>query len=275
MSDESQPIAQKRVLYTMPAMDAVVVERVPFDTAMEDALTLDVYAPPTRTPGAALPAVVLVTGYSDAGARKMFGCSFSEMGAFVSWARLIAASGLVAVTYTNRVPTDLDAVIEHVREYGADLGIDGDRLGAWGCSGHGPNALALAMQESSVALRCAALCYPCTMDLDGSTAMADASKQWGFVNACAGRSVTDLSRDVPLFIARAGEDQMPGLNTTLDRFVAAGLACNLPITLVNHARAPHAFDLLHDGAETREVIRNTLRFFQVHLAAEHDGASVP
>lgn len=267
MSDEppAEPISRKRVLYTIAGMDDVVVQRVPYRTVAEDSLTLDVYAPPNRNGCETLPAMILVTGYSDAGARRMFDCSFSEMGSFVSWARLMAASGLIAVTYTNEDPRDVRATIDYVRQHAAELGIDGDRVGVWSCSGHAPNALSLLMEASGSAPRCAVLCYPYTMDVEPSTLVSDAAKRWGFLNACAGRSVADLSRDIPLFLVRAGDDQMPGLNAALDRFVAEGLVRNLPITLVNHARASHAFDLFHDSLQTRAIIEATLRFMQVHL----------
>ena len=60
-------------------------------------------------------------------------------------------------------------------------------------------------------------------DFSGSTGVADAAKQFGFVNACGGKSVADLPHDLPLFIARAGQDRMPGLNPALDDFVLNAL----------------------------------------------------
>src|SRR5437773_7130935 len=67
------------------------------------------------------------------------------------------------------------------------------------------------------------------------------------------KSVDDLPDDVPLFIARAGRDEMPGLNETLDRFAAKALDRNLPITMVNHANGPHAFDLVDDSDMSHEI----------------------
>ena len=58
---------------------------------------------------------------------------------------------------------------------------------------------------------------------------------------------------------------VPGLNDALDRFVTEGLARNLPLTLVNHPDAPHAFDLMHDSDTSREIIRRALAFMQFHL----------
>ena len=103
------------------------------------------------------------------------------------------------------------------------------------------------------------------LDLDGATGVADAARAFGFVNPCAGRSFEDLRKDVPFFLARAGQDEMPRLNETLDRFVAGALGSNLPITLTNHATGPHAFDLFHDSAASREAVRQTLAFLRSHL----------
>jgi hypothetical protein len=104
------------------------------------------------------------------------------------------------------------------------------------------------------------------LDFDGSSQVADAAARFGFVNPCAGKSVDDLPRDVPLFIARAGRDQMPGLNEAVDRFVVEALTRNLPITLVNHSAAPHAFDLFQDSEISREIIRQVLGFLRCYLA---------
>ena len=71
---------------------------------------------------------------------------------------------------------------------------------------------------------------------------------------------------LPLFIARAGQDQFAGVNDSIDRFMAAALARNQPITFVNHADGPHAFDLLDDTATSRAIIRQTLDFLTSRLA---------
>jgi len=110
------------------------------------------------------------------------------------------------------------------------------------------------------------LLYGLMLDLDGSTNVAEAAKQFRFVNPCAGKSVDDLPKDVPMFIVRAGQDN-PGLNEALDRFMAKSLDRNLPITFVNYPAAPHAFDLLLDSESSREIVRQTLAFLRFHLSA--------
>ena len=109
--------------------------------------------------------------------------------------------------------------------------------------------------------KCAALLYPYTIDLDGRTEIADAQKAWGFANPAAGKTAADLPANIALFIARAGLDQMIYLNSSLDRFVAAALACNVPLTLVNYAMGTHGFDLSDHSDETRDIVEQTLTFF--------------
>jgi len=70
-----------------------------------------------------------------------------------------------------------------------------------------------------------------------------------------------------LFVVRAGQDEFPGLNRALDAFAGAALARNIPITMVNHPAAPHAFDLVHDTSTSREIVRETLAFMRFHLSA--------
>jgi hypothetical protein len=65
-------------------------------------------------------------------------------------------------------------------------------------------------------------------------------------------------------VVRAGRDQF-GVNTSLDSFIAGALQKDLPVRMINHAGAPHAFDLFEDSEATREIIREILRFMQFHL----------
>jgi hypothetical protein len=271
MSQETPPpdITKMKVVYDVPGTGAVTVRAdVEFRAADGGALAMDLYYPPASKSGSRLPVVVVVVGYSDVGVQKMLGCRFKEMASAVSWGRLIAASGMVAITYTNREPQgDLRALTAHVRENAASLGIDEKRIGIWSSSGNVPMALSMLMQSDAKDMRCAVLCYGYMLDLGGATGVADAAAQFRFVNAAAGKSVDDLPAKLPLFLARAGQDQFAHLNESLDAFVAGALTRNLPVTVVNHADGPHAFDLLHDSEATREIIRQMLRFMQFHLQA--------
>lgn len=235
----AETIAQRTVLYSLPEASGVEVRTEPYDGD----LVIDVYALPRAQQNT--PAVVLVSGYPDTGFEKIVGCKFKDMGSSQSWARLLAASGLVAITYTNRTPeNDLHAVLQHVRTNIAD------RIGVWASSGNVPLALSLLMGDSLV--QCAALCYGYTFDVD------EQAKQFRFAYPISGKSIDDLSSAVPLFLARAGGDETPGLNAALDRFIAAAIARNLPVTIANHPTGPHAFDLLDDSDMTRQIVGQIL-----------------
>jgi len=263
-------ISKRTVVYRRPGVDAVRVRRdEPFGATESGVLAMDLYYPPDSTAAVPLPAVIIVGGFPDAGYQKAVGCVFKEMGSSTSWARLMAASGLIAVAYTNQEPVrDSQALLEHIRRNAGALGIDENRIGLWASSGNVPLTLWLLMQKVNDCLKCAVLCYGFTLDSDESTAIAEAARTWGFVNPCAGRSVKDVLDGAALFIARAGQDRFPRLNEGLDRFLAGAVHSNLPVTFVNHAAAPHAFDLFDDSLKTRDIIRQILAFLRFNLLSE-------
>jgi hypothetical protein len=261
-------ITTKPALYRLDGMEDVrVVSDITYRSKDSGMLTMDLYYPPDPMPAAGRPAVFLVVGYSDVAAEAKVGCKFKEMESLISWSRLIAASGMVAITYANReAEPDFHFLLQHVRQNGPALGIDAERIGLWATSGNSALALSALLKDSAHAVKCAAFLYPFLLDLDGTTVVAEASKVYKFVNSCAGKSVDDLSSAVPLLIVRAGQDEFPQLNETIDRFVAQVLLRNLPVTLVNHAGGPHAFDLLQKSEGTSATIRQVLEFLGSYLA---------
>jgi len=269
MSQKTQraEMTMKPVLYPMPGTETIAVQRdIPYRETESGALAMDVYRPADAAPGTRLPAVIFVSGYSDAALQSFLGCKLKDWESYIGWGKLTAAAGLTAITYsTNNPAADLPALLQHVRQNAASLGIDENRIGLWACSGNGPMAVSMLMQDPG--LRCGVLAYAYTLDLDGAAGIAEVQKMYGFANPCSGKSVADLPARTPLFLARAGQEQNPHLNSNMDRFVAQALARNLPLVLTNHAEGPHAFDLLHDSAATREVIRQILEFLRSHLLA--------
>ncbi len=261
-------ITKKRVVYQIPGMDAVTVRRdVEYRTTDAGPLTMDLYYPPDSKSGARLPAVVFVAGYSDVGMQKVldWGMKFKEIQMSISWGQLAAASGVVAITYTNDEPAaDIHALLQYVRQNAATLGIDENRIGLYASSGNVPLALSVLMQEDRDYLKCAVLSCGFMLDLDGSSGVAETAKTYGFVNPGAGKSVDDLPQDLPLFVVRAAQEQFPHLNEMIDRFMAKALTRNLPVTFVNHP-GPHAFELMQDSETSRETIRQILAFMRFHL----------
>lgn len=256
MTQPRHELTTRKVLLQLPGMETVTSRLVEFAGADGQPLPLQVYYPAGVAPP--VPAVVIVEGYADPGFTKFFGCRFMEMDWSVSMARLMAASGLAVITYANREPeADAKALLAHVIADADVLGVDATRTGLWATSGHGPLAVSLLGQ-----VRCAVLSNTYTCDVDGATEVADAARTFRFAAPAPG----ELPGRTPLFVIRSGQDEMPGLNTSLDRFVSRALASNVPLTLVNHPEAPHSFDLFHDSELTRHVLRQALAFLHFHLA---------
>jgi hypothetical protein len=226
------------VLYDIPGMQSIEPREFAFTGADGELLPGRVYLPPAIDRGRhgqrdpAPGCVVIVEGYPDPGFMKHVGCRFMDMQWSISMAQLIAASGMAAITYANRQPAqDAVAIIDYLTTNASELGIDGSRIALWATSGHGPVAISLLHRAS-----CAVLSNPMT-----DTAVS-------------------LPPSVPIFVIRSGKDETPGLNVSLDRFTALALAQNQAITLVNHAAAPHSFELYHDSSSTRHILRQALGF---------------
>lgn len=75
----------------------------------------------------------------------------------------------------------------------------------------------------------------------------------------------DVSKIPPLFIARAGRDEVPTMDDSIDRFVKEALARNIAFTLANHPQGVHGFDNQNDDDRSREIIRGAIAFMQIHL----------
>ena len=155
--------------------------------------------------------------------------------------------------------------LAHLREEAPGLGIDGGRIGLFASSANVPLAVWLLMQADRREIRCAVLCCGYMLDLNGATSVADMQKLFPFANPGAGKTMDDVRRDVPLLVVRAGRDQF-GVNESLDSFIAGALERDLRVRMINHAGAPHAFDLFEDSEATREIVREILRFMQFHLS---------
>lgn len=267
-------IFTRRVCLQLDGMDAVAIRR-DLDYG-PPARLMDLYYPAREPDHGPWPVVVIVAGYSGAMESRPTALTYKEIGWTISMCQLIALSGMVAIAYTNRDPVaDLQALLEHVHERASTLRIDPTRVGVLAVSGNVPTALTTIMRAARRPPACAVFGYGCLLDLDGTRDVADTARQFGFVNGCAGRTFGDLRGDVPLFITRAGRDQFPVMNASIDRFLAHGLLANLPITFVNYPEGVHAFDLFDDSQTSRNILRQTLQFLRQHLVEEGADASLP
>ncbi len=153
-----------------------------------------------------------------------------------SWIERITAAGMNAIAYSSEDPaTEFLRVLRTV---------DGE-IAILACSANVPVALQALRRDAPVRIARAAFLYGYMLDV------ADMAAQFRFANP--GVTADDIDRTIPLFLARAGRDETPRLNQTIDAFVREALARNMPLTLVNYPDAAHAVD-------TPAMIDDVLRF---------------
>ena len=262
-------LARLRVVYAVPGMDRVRVERNRVYREVDGSrLEMDVYSPAEATRGAPLPAVILIHG-----GPVPAGASAKNMGVFLSYGELLAASGLMAVTFSHRfhgpgaladAAGDVAAAVAHVRSHSAELGVDPDRIALWAFSGGGP-FLSAPLRERWPFVR-AIVAYYAVLDLQvpppgaASGITQETRREFSPLRHLAAAG----EKTPPLFVARAGRDN-PWLNATIDRFVQEALARNASLELMTHPAGQHGFDVLDDDDRSREIIARTLDFLKRRL----------
>ncbi len=263
-------IVMMPVVHRVPGMDQVTVESDLRYSGTDNALLLmDVYRPPKLAPAERRPAVFFIHG--GAGAET----TPKDWGIYTSWGRLAAASGFVGVTFTQRLSaqreslvdasSDVAAAIRYVREHAPELGVDPDRICLAAYSAGGA-LLAPAMREAPPYLRCLVGFYA-YMDVGqpGNLFAAHESEENRRRFSPLAELPAAAGKMPPLLIARAGRDEVPMMNDSIDRFIAEALARNAPLTVVNHPAGVHGFDNQNDDARSREIVREALAFLKLHL----------
>jgi acetyl esterase/lipase len=250
-------------------MDKVVVKsNLKYTRVNEPHLLMDIYLPPRLRVGERRPAVLFIHGGVPAGSPA------KNMGVFQSWGRLVAASGMVGVTFTHRLgypklqlpgaAGDVSAAVDYIRARADSLKIDRDRICLVAYSGGGP-LLSAAMRDKPAYVRCLVAFYA-LLDIQQSELhkeheLVETAKEFSPITHLA----TDASRIAPMFVARAGLDEIPGINDSIDRFIREAISKNAAIIVANHPQGVHGFDIATDDDRSRQIIRGVITFMKVHL----------
>jgi acetyl esterase/lipase len=260
------------VVYAPAGMDRVRVRPdLVYTKDPSPAQKMDVYLPETVPPGKSVPAVFLIHG--GVGAR--FPLRPKDWGIYRSWGRLLAASGMAAVAFNHRVgfpdpnltnaAGDVLDAIAFVRGRAAQFQIDPDRIALAAYSAGGP-MLSMAIREPKPYVRCLVAFYA-FLDLQGSPLHKkylgeDKIRQFSPAVALS-QSAGPLP---PIFVARAGKDQIPDLQPGLDHFVAEAIARNVALEFVNQPDGEHGFDNQPGDPRSREIVRQAVEFLRTNLA---------
>lgn len=186
---------------------------------------------------------------------------------------MIAASGLIAVTFNHRSPDkhislkdvagDVDDLTKYLREHAGELQIDRDKLAICACSAGVPLGIRSALRGTPAFVRCLVAYY-------GPLDMALLKDEWELTEDEVQEfsATTYLEESVeklaPMFITRAGIDH-PAINASIDSFIKEASAKNVTLDYMTHPGGHHAFDVLDDVARSHEIIKGTLEFTKNHL----------
>jgi len=256
------------VAYKVPGMEDVIVKNdIPYLTTPESSLKMDVYYPPKFDFKSKIPAVVIVLGYTDEAGKKLLGSKFKSVPWYVSWCRIIAASGMAAIMYESVNPvTDIVSLSGYVKSNADKLQIDATRIGAYSCSAHTPTAMAYILNSSNSLFKCAVNYYGLILkeNYEFQSKIDTLSQNMGFSTPKISEPES-WRKDVPILIVTAGKDYVPYINPSNADFVAKAITQNLPVTLINYPTGQHGFDALDDNETTRMIIKTTLEFWKFHL----------
>ena len=262
-------MTEKPIVYSVSGMSAVRLhESLAYKTlAGGHALHANLYSSSVSGRGPNPPIVIFVHGaVPPAVAIKP-----TDWGSFDSWGRLVAALGMAGVTFNHRVAwndgydetslqlgaADLSDLVRYLRENGAKLGVDVDRMCIFSFSAGGP-LLADSLRESPANVRCYTAFYSFLADplWSGSSATSRFSPTLALGQASG--------RVPPIFLSKAALDS-PLINESINQFAELARAKGAEVTLVEHPKGRHGFDVLDDDDDSRKIIKSALDFMSRHL----------
>lgn len=166
-------------------------------------------------------------------------------GQYVSWGKLIGASGQIAVTFNWDYPdpAGIEQLIAFVREHADEFQIDRNRLCVFTVSAGVSVGFTVALKDMPAYVRCVVGYYG-----DPSPAL----------ELIAPQEADELP---PILLAKAALDD-PNFIEGTDRFVSDLTALR---ALLTHENGVHAFDIRNDDDRSRGIIEQTMEFIKSHL----------
>lgn len=258
--------------YDLPDMGQVEVRGVEYRRVEGQPYFMDVYYPPQIAADERLPVVIFVMGFPDDAAQQLLGAPIKDLDPYRSWGRLVAAAGMIGVTYETGRADDLDQVVKTIRQDGDTLQMDADRIGLWSSSANSPTAVSFAMRDEHNFLRFAVFYYGIMPTPDGFQLeeLRATCREFGCYapnpddDLSGLPEVAQIRLDLPLLIARAGND--PQVNIYIDHFVEEATAVGAQLTLLDHLDGNHSFDHLQTDERTIEIIDQTMAFMSANFA---------
>jgi len=260
-------LPQRRIVYQIPEMENVVCHKGEIYYSVDSMdLEADIYTPPGLSRGSKLPVVILTNNYPDVAWKKRSGVVHKDWQMIISWAELIAASGMVAVTYqTKYSPSEADSLISYLSRNADKFNIDINRISLFGCSANALAAQSL-MQNDNYNIRCVVLYYGALLTPDQKyfEELNSVTNEYGFYLSDL-KQVDNIPCDIPILVTRAGKDKYPLILMTIDHFLNEAVKSNAKITFINYPEGQHDFDVLDDTKTSKSIIIQTIDFLITNL----------
>lgn len=215
----------------------------------------DLYLPPRRQQAGPLPAVVFVHG-----GPVPPGMGPRDWPVIQGYARYAASRGVIGVALEHRLhdvtdyPVAAGDVADAVEAVRADARVDADRIALWFLSGSGP-LTAEWLDGPPSWLRCLVAGYPVMSPLPN----------WGVP---AGRfrpaQTVAAAASLPMVVLRP-ELEQPVIAATVDEFLAAAAAQDVPVDVIDIPGARHGFEDLDHTGEARDAVRRAMTHVLNHL----------
>ena len=237
------------IVYQIPGMENCLVKRdIVYKVEAGIELAMDIYAPQGIS-ASRLPGVLLVHGgplVAELPPPK-------EWAAFRSYGQLLAASGLIGITFNYRHAPDTDwdvsaadisTAVQYLSDHSQELGLDPARFCTWIFSGGGRFLPAL-LESAGSWLSCLVIYY----------ALLEYPDQ--------GNNAALLAQafQKPILAVRAGYDN-PILNRSMDAFIAEASAAQARLTVIDYAQGYHGFDIFQDNQTSQAIVAETLDFIR-------------
>lgn len=246
------------VVYKLPGMDEVEVINITYAFHEEKPLTMDVYYPPGTPAEANLPVVVFGLGY------RMSKEPLRNAHFYTSWGKLVAAAGMVGVTYDTEQPDqDLETVLAFIQDNATALRVDATQIGLMSSSANVPTVMSYLMQERREDIQFGVYYY-------GLSLTPDHKYTEEFGQNCEQRGclvkeladVTYVDPELPLFVVKAGKDFIPNINEAMDHFLDYVRAAGAPVTVIDYEEGVHGFDTQQGTDESAEIMAETIAFMK-------------
>ena len=253
------------IVLSVPGMERVrVVRNLPYYTEGELKLDMDVYLPPDLDKDERRPAVILF----ETGAT--LDVKLKDAGIYTGYGRLLAASGLAAVTFNHRVAyglkegaADARTAIAYVREHADELNIDGNRLALVAFAAGGP-LLTVAMADPQPYIRCLVSVYAA---LDIRTRFAETDSplhpDFSLLSPIDQLRAHGVSLPPMLLVRASANDELA--NRFTDRFFDEAVKRNLDVEMINLGGARPGFEVFRDLPSSRTTITRIVGFLKENL----------